>query len=100
MTVAGQEQKATAGEDGRWKVTLDKLAVGQPLTMTIEGSSGSKITLKNILVGEVWVCSGQSNMEMGVGGATTPPRRSPLRNTRTSACSRSRRSRPCSRPTT
>ena len=68
VTVAGQEQKATAGEDGRWKVTLDKLAVGQPLTMTIEGSSGSKITLKNILVGEVWVCSGQSNMEMGVGG--------------------------------
>ena len=35
--------------------------------MTIKGPSGS-LTLKNILVGEVWVCSGQSNMEMGIGG--------------------------------
>ena len=35
--------------------------------MTVKGSSGNTITLKNILVGEVWVCSGQSNMEMGVG---------------------------------
>ena len=36
--------------------------------MTVKGSSGNKITVKNILVGEVWVCSGQSNMEMGIGG--------------------------------
>ena len=68
VTVAGQKHMAQAGEDGRWKVTLDKLAVGRPLTMTVAGSTGKKITLKNILVGEVWVCSGQSNMEMGVGG--------------------------------
>ena len=68
VTIAGQKHATKAGDDGRWKVTLDKLAVGQPLEMTVEGSSGNKITLKNILVGEVWVCSGQSNMEMGVGG--------------------------------
>ena len=37
--------------------------------MTIKGTSGDPITLKNILIGEVWVCSGQSNMEMGVGAA-------------------------------
>ena len=35
--------------------------------MTVKGSSGNSITVKNILVGEVWVCSGQSNMEMGIG---------------------------------
>ena len=37
--------------------------------MTVKGSSGNTITLKNILVGEVWVCSGQSNMEMAVASA-------------------------------
>ena len=66
VTIAGQKHVTKAGDDGRWKVTLDKLAVGQPLEMTVEGSSGNKITLKNILVGEVWVCSGQSNMAIGV----------------------------------
>jgi sialate O-acetylesterase len=68
VTVAGQKHTAKADKGGRWKVTLDKLAVGRPLTMTVAGSSGNKITVKHILVGEVWVCSGQSNMEMGVGG--------------------------------
>jgi sialate O-acetylesterase len=66
VTVAGQKRVTTAGDDGRWKVTIDKLDAGQPLEMTLEGSSGSTVTLKNILVGEVWVCSGQSNMAIGV----------------------------------
>jgi sialate O-acetylesterase len=68
VAIAGQTHKTKAGDDGRWKLTLDKLDVGQPLETTISGSSGSKITLKNVLVGEVWIGSGQSNMEMGVGG--------------------------------
>ena len=67
VAVAGQTLSAKAGDDGRWKVTLDKLAVGQPLEMSVKASSGNTITVKNIAVGEVWVCSGQSNMEMGVG---------------------------------
>lgn len=66
VAIAGQKHVAKAGSDGRWKVTLDKLSVGQPLEMMVTGSSGSKITLKNILVGEVWFCSGQSNMELRV----------------------------------
>jgi sialate O-acetylesterase len=66
VTIAGQKQVAKAGDDGRWKVTLDKLDVGQPLEMTVQGSSGGSVTLKNILVGEVWICSGQSNMAIGV----------------------------------
>jgi sialate O-acetylesterase len=67
VAIAGQTQSAKAGEDGRWKVTLDKLKVGEPLEMTVKGSSGEEIKVKNVLVGEVWLCSGQSNMEMGVG---------------------------------
>ena len=64
---------AKAGEDGKWKATLtQKLEATpdqKPLEMTVKGSSGNTITLKNILIGEVWVCSGQSNMEMGIGAA-------------------------------
>jgi sialate O-acetylesterase len=66
VSVAGQSLAAKADDDGRWQVVLTKLDVGEPLEMTIKGSSGTTITLKNIAVGEVWVCSGQSNMAMGV----------------------------------
>ncbi|MFH1198184.1 MAG: sialate O-acetylesterase [bacterium] len=50
-----------AGTDGRWSVTLDKSVAGGPYTMTITGNN--KIVIHNIFYGEVWVCSGQSNME-------------------------------------
>ena len=63
---AGQCVTTKADDTGRWKVSLAKLEAGGPHEMTIRGSSGN-LTLKNILVGEVWVCSGQSNMEMGIG---------------------------------
>jgi sialate O-acetylesterase len=66
VSIAGQTHTTKAGDDGRWKVTLDKLNVGQPLEMIVKVASGNAITLKNILVGDVWVCSGQSNMEMGI----------------------------------
>jgi sialate O-acetylesterase len=72
VTVAGQSHTANAGDDGRWEVRLGKLEATpdqKPLEMTVKGSSGNTITLKNILIGEVWVCSGQSNMEMGIGAA-------------------------------
>ncbi len=67
VSIAGQTKTTKADDNGRWKVVLDKLDVGQPLEMTVKGSSGNTITIKNVLVGEVWVCSGQSNMEMGIG---------------------------------
>jgi sialate O-acetylesterase len=68
VSVAGQEATVKAGDDGRWRVTLAKLALSdKPLEMTIKDSSGSVLTLKNIAVGDVWVCSGQSNMEFGIG---------------------------------
>ncbi len=65
VTFAGQTKNAKAGENGKWMVKLDPLkASNKPAKMTIEGRN--KITLENILVGEVWICSGQSNMEWPV----------------------------------
>ncbi|MGW8256538.1 MAG: sialate O-acetylesterase, partial [Thermoguttaceae bacterium] len=66
VSVAGQTLTTKADDHGQWKVVLAKLHLGQPLEMTVKGSSGNAISLKNILAGEVWVCSGQSNMEMGI----------------------------------
>lgn len=52
--------KTTTSADGKWAVTLPPLKAGGPYTMDITGSS--KITIKDILIGDVWFCSGQSNM--------------------------------------
>jgi sialate O-acetylesterase len=68
VSIAGQDKAATAGADGRWKVVLDNLrASDKPQKMTVKGAN--EIVLENVLVGEVWVGSGQSNMEMAVGGS-------------------------------
>lgn len=55
----------TAGADGRWRLKLPTPKPGGPHTITITGKN--EIILRDVLVGEVWVCSGQSNMEMPVG---------------------------------
>ena len=60
VAVAGQEVSTTAGDDGRWLVKLPPLKAGGPFEMTVAGRN--TITRKDILVGEVWICSGQSNM--------------------------------------
>jgi sialate O-acetylesterase len=57
-----------AGKDGRWSVTLPQQSAGGPVAMTVSGSS--TVELSDILIGEVWVCSGQSNMEWSVTRAT------------------------------
>ena len=63
---AGQEKTAVADDQGRWSVRLDALAAdAKPQSLTIAGSN--TVVFTNVLVGEVWLCSGQSNMGMGVG---------------------------------
>jgi sialate O-acetylesterase len=57
----------TADENGRWKFEMKSPKAGGPYEMTLSGKNA--ITIKNILVGEVWVCSGQSNMAMSVGSS-------------------------------
>ena len=66
VRVAGQSTTVAADPRGRWMVRLKPLSVAKtPLTMTVVGTN--TITVKDILVGDVWVCSGQSNMEMRLG---------------------------------
>jgi sialate O-acetylesterase len=67
VTVTFRDQKKTAEADaqGNWQVKLDPLKIGEPATLTIAGTN--TLTLDDVLVGEVWVGSGQSNMDMGVG---------------------------------
>jgi sialate O-acetylesterase len=55
-----QSKKTTADKNGKWIVKLDKLKVGEPGKLTISGKNS--VTLEDVLVGEVWVGSGQSNM--------------------------------------
>lgn len=62
VTVEFQNQKVTAiAKDGKWMARLKPLKAGGPFTLTVSGKN--KIELKNVLVGEVWICSGQSNMQ-------------------------------------
>ncbi|MCK5853216.1 9-O-acetylesterase, partial [bacterium] len=59
----GQTKSTVSDAEGCWEIKLNPIsATGKPQKMLIE-SNGDIVTLKNILVGEVWVCSGQSNME-------------------------------------
>lgn len=59
-----QTQTVKAGKDGRWQCTLNPEAAGGPWQMVVKGKN--TITLNGILTGDVWVCSGQSNMEFHV----------------------------------
>lgn len=62
-----QIKKTKANRSGSWTLSFDQLSFGGPYTMVIKGEN-NQITLKDIYIGEVWVCSGQSNMEMPVHG--------------------------------
>jgi sialate O-acetylesterase len=65
VTFSGQTKTAEADKEGRWEVKLDAMpANATPQSLTIKGTS--ERTLQNILIGEVWMCSGQSNMQWEV----------------------------------
>lgn len=69
VTFAGKKKTAVAGADGRWRVDMGKFAASaEPRTMTIAGKT--TIVLNDILVGEVWLVSGQSNMQWRVVEST------------------------------
>lgn len=56
----GKTYRTKTGNDGKWKVQLSPMKAGGPYTMNISGKN--KITLHDILMGDVWLCTGQSNM--------------------------------------
>lgn len=59
-----QEYKVTANNQAQWEIKIKTPEAGGPFTISIKGYN--EVVLKNILIGEVWICSGQSNMEMSV----------------------------------
>jgi hypothetical protein len=71
VVFAGQKKTGEAGADGKWLVTLDKLEASfESREMIVSEEGGQSVTLKNILVGEVWLASGQSNMQLVVSATT------------------------------
>ncbi|PAY18256.1 9-O-acetylesterase [Rhodopirellula sp. SM50] len=68
VALAGQTATATPNADGRWQVELPAMKAGnQAHTLTVTGNN--TIEVKDILIGEVWLCSGQSNMEWSVAAS-------------------------------
>lgn len=64
VTLGEAQVTATANQEGRWRVQLPPRAAGGPFEMTIAGKN--TLTRRNVLIGEVWIASGQSNMEWPV----------------------------------
>jgi len=64
VSLAGQTRSIKGGATGMWRVTFDALQTGNTLTLTVQGKN--TITVRDILAGEVWLGSGQSNMAMTV----------------------------------
>lgn len=64
VTVAGQSQTAKTAADGTWQLKLAALAAGGPHVLNVQGAN--RIAVQDVLVGEVWLGSGQSNMAMTV----------------------------------
>jgi len=72
------EASATADKTGKWKVQLPEQEAGGSFEMTLSGNN--TLTIGNILVGEVWVCAGSSNMAFGLNGADNAAAEIPTAN--------------------
>lgn len=70
VSIAGQKHRATADTDGKWTVALSPLKAGGPYTLKIEAGK-KELVYKNVMAGEVWLCSGQSNMEFQLNQSAT-----------------------------
>jgi sialate O-acetylesterase len=77
VTLDGQTASTTA-KDGKWKVLLPAHKAGGPYEIMISGEN--TLTIKNVLVGEVWICSGQSNMELHLDKASNAATEIPSAN--------------------
>ena len=70
VKLAGQKKSATCGDNGRWCVRIDPLAAGGPYTLEVS-TQKQRLLFNNVLAGDVWLCSGQSNMEFKLALAET-----------------------------
>ena len=74
VSFAGQKKTATVGPDGKWMIKLKAMpASAEPRTLSVSNAATHEVaTATDVLVGDVWLCSGQSNMEMGIGLCNAP----------------------------
>lgn len=73
VTLGSQSAEVSADRQGRWRVALPAMPAGGPHVMTVAAASGATQRVSDLLVGDVWLCSGQSNMEFGVERALNGP---------------------------
>jgi sialate O-acetylesterase len=66
VTLNGRTASASADPSGRWEARLPPIPAGGPYALTATAASGGSQTVNDVLVGDVWLCSGQSNMELPV----------------------------------
>ncbi len=69
----GHSATAIAGSDGGWTVTLPALPAGGPFALDVSTSGGERLSVADVLVGDVFLCSGQSNMELQVSRSLNAP---------------------------
>lgn len=74
VRIAGQKKQTTTAQNGKWSLMLDPLKAGGPYTFEISAPSKT-LNYRNVLVGEVWLCSGQSNMAFRVSESTESQRK-------------------------
>jgi sialate O-acetylesterase len=70
VEIAGKSAEAKAGADGKWLAKVGPLDMGGPYELKVSGPQS--VTLKNVLAGDVWICSGQSNMQWSVAASANP----------------------------
>ncbi len=70
----GEEKTATVDQDGSWALSFPAMEEGGPYALEARGGGRKRQSLKNILIGDVWLCSGQSNMEYPINRALNPGR--------------------------
>lgn len=69
VTIGSSESQGVVDSNGKWTIKFQPPKMGGPYTLTVDGTE--HVELKDLLVGDVWVCSGQSNMEFGMGNIPT-----------------------------
>ena len=72
VEVSGQSATATADDSGHWMLKLPAIETGEPTKMTVTATGGKQITINDVLIGEVWDASGQSNMDWQVKQSADP----------------------------
>lgn len=79
VTLNNQTKTTKADKAGKWRVTLDAMEAGGPYQLLVKGKSNT-VTFDDVLAGEVWICSGQSNMEWPLGSAANAKTEIPVAN--------------------